>query len=95
MPNYHCPEDCVESLKRYVEHGIPVGDFLTAVLENNLREAFGRADIYNREALFDIVCYCWNEIPATCWGSPERVKAWIEMHRKRRPQNEKPTKSGV
>jgi hypothetical protein len=66
-----------EAIDAYAEMGRPVGGFLTAALENNLREAFGMADEGNIEAMFHIVCYFHNEIPGLCWGSPERVKAWL------------------
>jgi len=62
----------------YVQNRVPPGHFLYAVLTNNLREAFGRADESNTTAMRDIVAYCYNKIPATCWGSPEHVKAWLE-----------------
>ena len=68
----------IQSLERYVEHRIAPGGFLLAVLSNNLREACGRADSENRYALFDIVGYIYNELPATCWGSPERVREWLQ-----------------
>lgn len=51
---------------------------MRAVLENNLTEAFGRADMDNREAMFDIVQYCYNELPFVCWGSKEKVSKWLE-----------------
>jgi len=57
----------------------PKGDFLTAVLRNDLREAFARADHLNQKVMFQIISYCHNQIPGVCWGSPERVKAWLEM----------------
>jgi len=66
-----------EALDRYVQRRIPTGDFLQAVLENNLAQSFGRADNQNRANLYDIVCYCYNEIPSACWGSPEKVRAWL------------------
>lgn len=56
------------------------GGFVTAVLENNLREALGRADEDNRQDIFDIVSYCYNEIPEPCWGSEEKMKAWFLLH---------------
>ena len=70
--------EILAAIDRWVEYGIQPGDFLTAVLENNLREAFGRADYGNRLTLYDIVGYCHNEIPGQCWGSPEKCKAWKE-----------------
>jgi hypothetical protein len=53
-----------------------VGDFLRAVLENNLTEAFGRADDGNARTLHAIVAYVYNELPSPSHGSPEKVKAW-------------------
>ena len=71
--------DCLDSLDRFVTHGIPTGGFLEAVLENNLMESFGRADNDNRYALFDICRYVYNELPASCHGSSEKVAAWLKM----------------
>ena len=72
------PENIKYSLDLYVNHYIQPGHFLTAVLENNLFEAFARADLNSRAALFDICGYIYNDIPGSCWGSPERVKEWLE-----------------
>lgn len=65
-------------IDQYVRVGQPVGDFLTAVLSNNLKEAFMYADEDNRVDLFEIVGYCYNEIPSSCWGSSGKVEAWLE-----------------
>jgi hypothetical protein len=67
----------MEALNRYVEHHIPTGSFLNAVLENNLKESIQRADEENLAALVSIVAYCYNEIPGPCWGSKEHVNRWI------------------
>jgi len=67
-----------ESLELYVKQGIEPGGFLTAVLENNLFEAFGRADSYNRATLFEIVQYIYDELPHNSWGSVERVSKYLE-----------------
>jgi len=71
------PRHTLGGIDRYVNERIEPGGFLRAVLENDLREAFGRADLINREALFDIVAYIYNECPAVCWGSREKVQAWL------------------
>lgn len=68
----------------YVEHGTRPGGFLYAVLSNDLKESFGRADLENRHDMFDIVSYCWNSIPTDCWGSPENVQAWMDKKQKER-----------
>lgn len=76
-----CPQEIKESLARYVQ-GCPTGDFLQAVLGNDLRGACERADDINQSLLFDIVYYIYNELPAACWGSPAKVQAWLERFRK-------------
>ena len=69
--------DCLESLDLFVTKGIPTGGFLEAVISNDLMESFGHADMENRFALFDICRYVWNELPAACHGSPEKVSLWL------------------
>ena len=73
------PPHIRDGVKRYIEHGIKPGDFLTAVIQNNLKESFARADETNIERMFDIVSFLYNEVPLLCWGSPERMKNWMEM----------------
>lgn len=63
---------------RYIEQGIPPGSFLTAVLCNDLKEAFGRADDENTAAMREWVFYLYNYAPTGCWGSPDKFSAWIE-----------------
>ena len=69
--------DVMASLQRYIEHHIPTGGFLEAVLSNDLKEAVGRADEDNMRVLPEIVGYLYNEAPGLCWGSPKRVKDWL------------------
>jgi hypothetical protein len=76
--NYrNIPLNTMAALKRYSDDKIETGGFLRAVLENNLMEALGRADIYNREAIFDICQFIYNEMPAPCHGSKAKVSAWL------------------
>lgn len=70
--------EILDAIRRYADEHCPVGNFLTAVLCNDLTEAVGRADDENIRVLPEIVCYCYNEIPCSCWGSPERVRAWLD-----------------
>src|ERR1017187_4939500 len=78
VKRYGVPDDIVYSLYRYVNGRIPEGGFMTAVLSNDLRESFARADHINKHKLFNIVDFCYNEIPALCWGSPEKVNNWLK-----------------
>ena len=66
-------------IMRFVEHGNKPGDFLTAVLSNNLRDAIGHGDEENRRDIVEICQFIHNEIPARCHGSWESMKFWIEM----------------
>jgi hypothetical protein len=70
-------EHMMAALRRYIDEKCPVGNFLTAVLSNNLSEAVARADEENLKNLPAFVGYLYNEAPSLCWGSPERVKEWL------------------
>lgn len=72
------PEHCRDGLLLYLRYGVPPGSFLQAVLSNDLGGACARADETNQRALYDYVFVLYNEAPTMAWGSPERVKAWIE-----------------
>jgi hypothetical protein len=74
------PEAMREHARDYVERHLEVGNFLTAVLCNDLVNAFGYADRENLAAMHDWVLWVWNDIPSACWGSPEKVRAWTEWH---------------
>lgn len=71
------PARMMERLQAYIEQGHPVGDFLTAVLCNDLREACSRADDTNCHILPAYIVYLFNEAPAPCWGSREKHEAWL------------------
>ncbi len=84
------PEGLRDGVKRYIEHHIPPGGFLEAVISNQLSEAFGRADEQNRRRLYEIVGWFYNYAPSTCWGSPEKYQIWLKagnLVRRRNPAN--------
>lgn len=72
------PEHMRHGMKLYIEKGIPGGDFMTAVLENNLVEAFQRADNTNLDHMTEWARFLYWEMPSEAWGSPEKVQAWID-----------------
>lgn len=72
------PEHCRDGIRRYLEEGAVVGDFLTAVISNDLREACLRADHVNILRLRDYVMFLCNFAPRDSWGSVENVEAWID-----------------
>jgi len=71
------PEAMRPHARDYVERHLPVGGFLYAVLSNNLVDAFGHADKDNRAAMGDWVLWLFNDIPSKCWGSEDKVDAWL------------------
>jgi hypothetical protein len=68
-------------MQRYIEQGIRPGDFMTAVLSNDLFGAFGWADDINRRKLFDICAWLYNHAPAGSYGSPKHMQDWIDQRR--------------
>jgi hypothetical protein len=70
-----------DSIDRYVKDKIPIGGFLRAVLENDLKGAIGSADLDAMDNIRHILCYCWNEIPSNCWGNKDKVKSWLESRK--------------
>lgn len=73
-----CPLRVQSSLEGY-KRGLPTGDFLRAVLENDLNGAITRADDVNIHALPHIVAYVGEKLPAISWGSPDAVKRWLAL----------------
>lgn len=73
------PDHMKEGLRLYVEEHQPPGDFLRAVICNDLQEAVCRADSENLENLPAYVLFFYNEVDARCWGSKERMEAWLKM----------------
>jgi hypothetical protein len=70
------PVYILDSINRFVEHGLEPGSFVKAILSNDLVGALNRADTASLRGLQDILGYCQMNIPATCWGSSAKVKNW-------------------
>lgn len=78
MINYQkAPNNLGDHLKLYIEHHIPMGGFMNAVLENDLLEAYFRADDINRRLIFEIVSWLYSQAPVECWGSAKKVSEWL------------------
>jgi hypothetical protein len=71
------PTHILENLVAWGKKQHRVGDFLTAVLSNNLFEAYKRADEESAAAMRDIIKFIYNRLPNSCWGSPQAVHDWI------------------
>lgn len=70
------PEHMRDGLALWVLYGIPPGDFLTALLANDLAGAVGRADTINQYRIKDIITWVYSYAPSNCWGSYEKLAKW-------------------
>jgi hypothetical protein len=68
------PERMRRSIIRYVKEGIPMGDFLTAVVCNDLKCAVGYADEENLPLLKIYVQWFHNVCPAIYSGKENYLK---------------------
>jgi len=76
--DFYIPKRMMGSIDRYINQKIKPGDFLTAVISNDLKEAVGRADDENMRNLPAYVAFFYNHAPASCWGSKEKMKLWLK-----------------
>ena len=74
----HIRSDMMEAIRRYVDGHVQPGDFLTAVICNDLTAAIQRADDENIQNLPAFVAYFYNKAPAVCWGSRETMQEWLK-----------------
>ena len=73
------PEHMRFGVKEYIEDGVPQGSFLAAVIKNDLKETFLRADDINRRNIVGFVEFFYRFAPINCWGSAENYYAWIKQ----------------
>ena len=71
------PGHMVDSLEHWVRSARPMGQFLTAVVSNDLSGACAHADPVNQGLLPAYVGWLYSEAPGPCWGSPAKVACWI------------------
>ncbi len=75
-PFHPVPIHMHSAIRNYVVSHLKPGEFLTAVLSNDLREAVAHADEHNMRALHDWVYLLHNHVPGQCWGSKDAVMDW-------------------
>jgi len=73
------PKHMHQGVALYISKHQPPGDFLRAVLQNDLQDACGRADDMNIEALHVYCAFLYNHAPSGCWGSKGVVKEWLSQ----------------
>ena len=64
-------------IDRYVMMRAQPGSFLSAVMENNLKDAVLNADDSALTNLHAVVIFVVNVLPAGIQGSPDKVNAWL------------------
>ena len=72
------PERMKPGIRRYILDGVIPGHFLSAIVCNDLFDAFGRADDENVKIIEDYIRFFYNYPPSGCYGSEERVRAWMK-----------------
>ena len=70
------PPHLREGLQRYILTGGLVGQYLTALLDNDLREVVARGDDESLAGLRGTVQFLHNFCPGRCWGSPAIRQEW-------------------
>lgn len=75
---YNLPQQMWIPIVEFALFGHEPGDFLCAVLQNNLTAAALHADDINKPKLHLWAQFMFNSLPSTAWGSPAKVKAHIE-----------------
>ena len=74
---YYIPERMMSGIRRYIDDRRRPGEFLQAVISNNLIDAVTFADEENLENLLAFVMYFYWKAPSGCHGSKEKMEAWI------------------
>lgn len=73
----HVPAHLWPGLERYFVERVEPGQFLVAMLRNDLRVAVGMADDVSLAALPDLCKFLYNFAPARSHGSKDIVDAWL------------------
>ena len=71
------PADILAAIHRWVEYRDYPGSFVTYVLRGDLFNAYRTGDEQSLDALPAILGYLHWEVPGLCYGSPEKVSAWV------------------
>lgn len=71
------PPHMWSAVRSYFIDRRPVGDFLTALLRNDLMATLARADDTNTAAIPNWCQFLYNFAPAGSYGSPFAVDTWL------------------
>ena len=77
------PEYMRGGIVRYYENGRPPGNFLSAIINNDLAGAVGGADETNGKLLKNYVMWFYNHAPSGTWGYKDAVDDYLNAHYQR------------
>ena len=77
VDGYYIPDRMMPAIDRYINDRVKPGDFLQAIIRNDLFGTFGAADRENMENIRAYLIYFHNEAPSQCWGSRHKMEAWL------------------
>jgi hypothetical protein len=77
--DFEIPDRMMPEILGYIQNGIHPGDFLTAVICNDLRAAVAAADLENMRNLPAFAGYFYNRAPFPCAGSAEKMRDWMAL----------------
>ena len=69
--------DSMRTLYQYATDGSIPGDFVIAVLNNDLYGAINNAPLLEIDSIIALVNYLLICFPLQCYGSPEKVGKWL------------------
>ncbi len=78
-PEVEIPAYMLPAFVRHVVYGGYTGHFLSAMFENDMMEAFARADEVNRRHLRGYMMALYNAVPKGAYGSKRAVAAWRKL----------------
>lgn len=77
-PRTWVPMHLRDGFTRYVVQGIPTGSGMRSILEDRpLSDVLPHLDETAEQHVGSIYRFLYNAAPGECFGSPEKVKAWI------------------
>jgi hypothetical protein len=74
---YEIPSHTLEALDRYWKYGYSPGSFLSYLLCGDIYGAVGRADHWNKAALYQILEYIVHTAPRGSYGTPHLYQDWV------------------
>jgi hypothetical protein len=79
------PTEWQNELYNYVILGLAPGGFHAAVFSNDMMTAASRSHPLNEwNAILSMCKWIMNTAPPQCWGSDEKVEAWLRLSKEQR-----------